>query len=210
MLSGRLEKTIYLAKTDIVPTDSTLFPEYVDFAQVEAACAAFMDKVNLEVHSVTLEIMAQMLENTERATLHRVPEKPFALAIGHSRVVPPNTPIVQFEKSSYSVPYRLMGQQSVWVREAGADHIVIIHIGDHGEVEVARPTRTRPRVPSVQDTHFPRPLVLCAGNLIQEMMPNSYPWRLVKEPNLGSKKPPTLGWIKSGREWQPLLKSPNS
>lgn len=151
---GGVEKTVHLAKADIVPTDSNLLPKYENFAQVEAACAAFMAKVNNEVHSVTLEIPAQMLETTERPTLHPVPDEPFALAIGHGRVVPSNTPMVQFKKSSYSVPYRLMGQ-SVWVKESGADQIIIIHVGEHGPMEVARHTRTRPGAPSVHDEHFP-------------------------------------------------------
>lgn len=151
---GGVGKTVHLAKQDIVPTDSNSLPEYEDFAQFEATCTAFMDKNNQEVHAVTLEIPAQMLESTEQATLHPVPKEPFALAIGHGREVPPNTPMVAFEKSSYSVPYWLMGQ-SVWVGESGADQIVIVHVGDQSPVEVARNARTRPGVPSVHDEHFP-------------------------------------------------------
>lgn len=151
---GGVEKTVHLAKADVVPTDTNLLPEYETFAQVEAACAAFMEKVNTRVHSVTLEIPADMLASLERAALHRVPDEPFALALGHGRVVPPNTPMVAYQKSSYSVPYQLMGQ-SVWVRETGTDQIVIIHVGESGPVEVARHPRTRPGVPSVHDGHFP-------------------------------------------------------
>lgn len=151
---GGVEKTVHLAKADVVPTDTNLLPEYETFAHVEAACAAFMEKVNTRVHAVTLEIPADMLATVERAELHRVPDEPFALALGHGRVVPPNTPMVTFEKSSYSVPYQLMGQ-SVWVRETGDDQLVVIHVGADGPVEVARHPRTRPGVPSVNNEHFP-------------------------------------------------------
>ncbi|RAX45721.1 IS21 family transposase [Arthrobacter sp. AQ5-05] len=161
---GGVEKTVHLAKADMVPTDANLLPAYENFAQVEAACEAFMEKVNNRVHSVTLEIPTQMLENSERATLHRVPDEPFALALGHGRVVPANTPMVDFEKARYSVPYRLMGQ-SVWVRHTGSDEIVIVHVGTEGPKEVARHQVTRPGVPSVHDEHFPpRP----AGSLERE------------------------------------------
>ncbi|RAX45724.1 IS21 family transposase, partial [Arthrobacter sp. AQ5-05] len=161
---GGVEKTVDLAKADMVPTDANLLPAYDTFAQVEAACQAFMDKVNNRVHAATLEIPAQMLENLERATLHPVPAEPFALALGHGRVVPPNTPMVVFEKSRYSVPHRLMGQ-SVWVRRSGNDEIVIVHVGPEGPREVARHRATRPGVPAVIDAHFPpRP----AGSLERE------------------------------------------
>ncbi|WP_255557065.1 IS21 family transposase [Paeniglutamicibacter sp. Y32M11] len=161
---GGVEKTVHLAKADMVPTDANLLPTYDTFAQVEAACTAFMEKVNNRVHSATLEIPSQMLENFERSVLHRVPEEPFALALGHGRVVPPNTPMVTFEKSRYSVPYQLMGQ-SVWVRQNGNDEIIIVHVGAQGPTEVARHQRTRPGVPSVLDAHFPpRP----AGSLERE------------------------------------------
>ncbi|MDO5745781.1 MAG: IS21 family transposase, partial [Micrococcaceae bacterium] len=143
---GGVEKTVHLAKADMVPTDANLLPSYENFAQVEAACQLFMDKVNNRVHSATLDIPSQILQSIERTALHRVPDEPFALALGHGRVVPTNTPMVSFEKSSYSVPYQLMGQ-SVWVRESGSDEIVIVHAGEDGPVEVARHPRTRPGVP---------------------------------------------------------------
>lgn len=151
---GGVEKTVHLAKADVVPTDTNLLPEYETFAQVEAACTAFMEKVNRRVHAATLEIPADMLENVERAALHRIPDEPFALALGHGRVVPPNTPMVSYENSTYSVPYQLMGQ-SVWVRESGVDEVVIVHAGQHGPREIARHPKTRPGVPSVLDEHFP-------------------------------------------------------
>jgi len=62
--------------------------------------------------------------------------------------------MVAFEKSSYSVPYHLMGQ-SVRVRETGDDQLVVIHDGADGPVEVARHARTRPGVPSMNNEQFP-------------------------------------------------------
>jgi hypothetical protein len=41
---------VKLAKADIVPKDTNLRDEYSSFAELEAACAAFMELVNNREH----------------------------------------------------------------------------------------------------------------------------------------------------------------
>ena len=78
---GGVENTVKLAKADIVPTDTNLAEEYACFADLEAACTAFMTMVNGRVHRTTKRVPADMLEQ-ERLRLHPVPAVP---AHGHVR-----------------------------------------------------------------------------------------------------------------------------
>lgn len=48
---GEVEKTVHLAKADVVSTNTNLLPDYETFAHVEAAGAAFMEMVNTRVHA---------------------------------------------------------------------------------------------------------------------------------------------------------------
>jgi hypothetical protein len=50
---GEVESSVKVAKADIVPKDTNLLPEYATFAEVEAACDAFMDHVNGREHRAT-------------------------------------------------------------------------------------------------------------------------------------------------------------
>src|SRR6195952_1929013 len=50
---GGVESSVKLAKADIVPKATNLLPEYASFAEVEAACQAFMDDVNNREHRAT-------------------------------------------------------------------------------------------------------------------------------------------------------------
>jgi transposase len=43
---GGVEASVKLARADIVPKDTNLRDEYASFAQLEAACKAFMDETN--------------------------------------------------------------------------------------------------------------------------------------------------------------------
>lgn len=61
-----------LAKADIVPTETNLLAQYDSFAEVEAACAAFMELVNTRVHRTTRRIPAEMLTE-ERPACIRCP-----------------------------------------------------------------------------------------------------------------------------------------
>lgn len=47
---GGVESSVKVAKADIVPKDTNLRPKYTSFAEVEAACKAFMDTVNNREH----------------------------------------------------------------------------------------------------------------------------------------------------------------
>ncbi|WP_449372670.1 IS21 family transposase [Arthrobacter psychrolactophilus] len=150
---GGVENAVKIAKADLVPKETNLRPEYGSFAELEAACEAFMEDVNSSVHRATLEIPKNMLRHLEQPKLHPVPAVPVTASFGQARQVPPNTPMVTFEHSRYSVPHTLMGQR-VWVR--GTDtQVIIVHVGQTGPVEVARHQITRPGVPAVIDAHFP-------------------------------------------------------
>ena len=47
---GGVENAVKLAKADIVPTETNLLPQYATFAEVEAACSAFVAEINARVH----------------------------------------------------------------------------------------------------------------------------------------------------------------
>ena len=150
---GGVENAVKLAKADIVPKDTNLRLEYGSFAELEAACEEFMEEVNSSVHRATLEIPKDMLRLYEQPRLHQVPAVPVTASFGQQRQVPPNTPMVTFEHSRYSVPHLLMGQK-VWVR--GTDsHVIIVHVDKNGPQEVARHALTRPGTPAIIDEHFP-------------------------------------------------------
>jgi hypothetical protein len=51
---GGSEATVRVAKADLVPTDHNLRPAYASFAELEAACEAFMAEVNTRPHRSTL------------------------------------------------------------------------------------------------------------------------------------------------------------
>lgn len=93
----------------------------------------------------------------ERARLHTVPTEAYTVALGATRQVPVNSPMVTFESGQYSVPHTLLGQ-TVWVRAYGAgagEQIVVVHVGADGPVEVARHPRATPGSPRLADAHFP-------------------------------------------------------
>ena len=47
---GGVENAVKLAKADIVPTETNLLAQYATFADVEAACSAFVAEINSRVH----------------------------------------------------------------------------------------------------------------------------------------------------------------
>ncbi|HSP76179.1 MAG TPA: IS21 family transposase [Cryobacterium sp.] len=153
---GGSESSVKVAKADIVPKDTNLRPEYASFAEVEAACDAFMDEVNNREHRVTRRKPAAMLEE-EQPRLHRIPDTAHTVSFGLSRSVPDNTPMVTFENGQYSVPAHLLGAR-VFVRSHGigeGEQVIVVHHGADGPVEVARHPRARPGSPSIDDAHFP-------------------------------------------------------
>ncbi len=153
---GGTESSVKISKADIVPKDTNLLEEYGSFAELEAACEAFCQKVNTRAHRVTKRPPVEMLAE-ERARLHPVPAMPHTVAFGTTRVVPANTPMVMFESGQYSVPHTLLGA-TVWVRTQGVgagEQIVIVHLSDEGPLEVARHQRATPGRPRLIDEHFP-------------------------------------------------------
>ena len=130
---GGVEASVKVAKADLVPTDTNLRDQYGSFAELEAACEAFMTEVNHRVHRVTRRVPVEMLAE-ERIRLHRVPDEPHTVVFGLARRVPSNTPMVTFEHGQYSVPQHLLGEQ-VWVRSHGAgsqEQVVVVHHGATG------------------------------------------------------------------------------
>lgn len=154
---GGVERSVALAKADIVPMDINLVDEYESFAKLQEACAAFMDDVNGKQHSVTRRRPVDMLE-VERKSMHVVPEHPYTATLGVARKVPANTPMVTFEYGQYSVPYTLLGQ-TVWVRRqtvTGAERVIVTSVTPEGPVEVARHSLAVAGQPAIDDTHFPK------------------------------------------------------
>ena len=153
---GGTESSVKISKADLVPKDANLRGQYASFAELEAACVDFCEKVNTRPHRVTKRPPAEMLAE-ERARLHPVPATPHTVAFGTTRVVPANTPMVTFESGQYSVPHTLLGA-TVWVRVHGRgadEQVVIVHVGEDGPVEVARHRRAAPGTPKIEDEHFP-------------------------------------------------------
>jgi transposase len=153
---GGVEASVKLAKADLVPKDTNLRGDYGTFAELEAACQAFMDEVNDREHRVTRRKPAAVLAE-EAPRLHRIPDTAHTVAFGLARTVPENTPMVTFENGQYSVPAYLLGAR-VFVRTHGTgldEQIIIVHHGTGGPVEVARHGRALPGSPAVNDDHFP-------------------------------------------------------
>lgn len=150
---GGVENAVKLAKADIVPTETNLLGQYGSFAEVEQACSAFVVQINSRVHRATGRRPVEMLDQ-ERTALHGVPDLPHTAALGVTRRVPDNTPMVTFEHCQYSAPETLVGQ-SVWIRHYDrTDEVVICALDDGGPTEVARHRRTTPGTPAIDDSHF--------------------------------------------------------
>ncbi|WP_426004493.1 IS21 family transposase [Paenarthrobacter sp. NyZ202] len=153
---GGVEASVKLAKADLVLKDTNLRTDYGSFAELEAACEAFMDDVNSREHRTIRRKPAAVLAE-EAPRLHRVPETAHTVVFGLSRTVAENTPMVTFENAQYSVPAQLLGAR-VFVRAHGTgpdEHVIIVHHGPTGPVEVARHHRARPGSPAINDEHFP-------------------------------------------------------
>ncbi|MBU4337258.1 MAG: IS21 family transposase [Actinobacteria bacterium] len=153
---GGTEASVKISKADLVPKETNLLPEYGSFAELQAACEVFCEKVNSRAHRLTKRPPMQMLAE-EHPRLHPVASTPHTVAFGTTRVVPPNTLMVMFESGQYSVPHTLLGQ-TVWVRTHGVgdgEQVVIVHVGKDGPVEVARHHRATPGTPRIDEEHFP-------------------------------------------------------
>jgi hypothetical protein len=101
---GGSEATVRIAKADLLPRETNLRGEYGSFAELEAACVGFGERVNTRAHAVTGQPPALLLEQ-ERARLHPVAKQVFTLALGDERSVAKDA-LVQHEHARYSVPQR--------------------------------------------------------------------------------------------------------
>lgn len=148
---GGSEATVRIAKADLVPTDANLRADYGSWAELEAACAAAMDRFNGRPHAVTRRRPVDMIVE-EREHLHAIPAAPYTVAFGESRAVSWSSTIA-FRGARYSVPY-VHRDTRVWVRAAG-DRVVITAGGPDGAVEIARHPLVGPGQASILDEHYP-------------------------------------------------------
>lgn len=148
---GGVERTVQIAKADLVPTDTNLRDAYANWAELVEACDAFMDKVNGREHRVTRRPPVEMLAE-EQTRLHRPPDAAFTAAFGETRKVS-STATISFGGVTYSIPHTLV-DEVVWVRVDG-DEVVATHVSKKGAVEVARHALSTPGNPRIDDTHYP-------------------------------------------------------
>jgi hypothetical protein len=139
----------------------------------------------------------------ERLRLLQVPDLPHTAALGVTRRVPDNTPMVTFEHCQYSVPSTLLGQ-SVWVRHHdGTDEIVVCALDDGGPIEVARHRRTSPGTPAIDDAHFPGHHHKVPGDyrVHASLPPSTRSSRSAPVPRCGSRRRPRPAPNGSTRRW---------
>ncbi len=183
---GGVEATVRVAKADLVPTDANLQPRYGSFAELQAACVAFMGKVNGRRHRETGRVPHEALA-VELERMHPVPIAPHTVGLGETRRV--NTDqTVRFSSVRYSTPPGLVGAE-VWVRIAGDELVIVADLdkvigpkpswaqGSYGLTEVARHKTSTPGNPRIDLAHYPghpqdehgmpRPLRVRAGSIAE-------------------------------------------
>ncbi len=148
---GGSESTVKIAKADLVPTDANLLPAYESFAELRAACDVFCEQVNAREHRETRRPPIELLAE-ERQRLHPVPDEPFTVAFGLTRVVDDESTI-RYGSARYSVPHQLVTER-VWVR-VDDEELVVTHVGPAGAREVARHRLTTPGNPRIDPAHYP-------------------------------------------------------
>jgi transposase len=156
---GGSEATVKIAKADLVPTEVNLLPAYGSFAELEDACVAWCERVNARVHRETARRPVDALAD-EAARLHRIPDAPYAAALGELRTVDDDQTI-RFGSVRYSTPSGHRGRQ-VWCRVHG-DELVITARTDLGLREVARHRLSTPGNPRIDDAHYPTHAVTGSG-----------------------------------------------
>jgi transposase len=149
---GGSEATVRIAKADLVPTDHNLRAAYGSWAELEAACEGFCDRVNARDHRVTRRPPVVMLAE-ERSRLHPLPSLPHTVGFGQTRRVGWQSTI-SVGGALYPVPSTLVDER-VWARVDG-DELVVVHAESAGGPrEVARHPLTTPGRPSIQEAHYP-------------------------------------------------------
>jgi transposase len=148
---GGVEATVKIAKADLVPAQANLLPAYGSFAELQAACREFCDRVNSRVHRETCAVPAGRLA-AERELLHVLPAEPYALALGDERLVGEDQTI-RFGSVRYSTPPGHAGDR-VWCRVAG-DELVLTARTARGVTEITRHQLSVPGTPRILDEHYP-------------------------------------------------------
>jgi transposase len=149
---GGSEATVRIARADLVPTDQNLRADYASFAELDAECAGFCERVNARVHRITRRAPAVMLAE-ERARLHQLPAVAHTVCFGQTRRVCRQSTI-SVGGAIYSVPSALVDER-VWARVDGSELVVVHADGADGPREVARHALTTPGRPSIHDEHYP-------------------------------------------------------
>lgn len=148
---GGAEATVRIAKADLVPTDANLRGDYGSWAELDAACAAFCDRVNGRVHAITRRVPVEAFA-IEQPLLHAIPAAPYTVAFGESRAVS-WAQTISFRGARYSVPPAWRDRR-VWVRVTG-DDVVIVGDEPIGPTEVARHRLVGPGQAALDDAHYP-------------------------------------------------------
>ena len=148
---GGSEATVKIAKADLVPTKANLRAECTSFAELEAACAAWCERINARVHRETARPPVEALAD-EQQQLHVVPAAPYAAALGETRTVDGDQTI-RFGSVRYSTPPGHRGTQ-VWCRVHG-EELVITAATTAGLAEIARHRLSTPGTPRIDDSHYP-------------------------------------------------------
>jgi transposase len=149
---GGSEATVRIARADLVPTDHNLRPAYEDFAELEAECERFCERVNAREHRVTRRAPAVMLSE-ERERLHPLPKVPHTVCFGQTRKVNWQS-LISVGGALYSVPSTLVDER-VWARVNGSE-LVVVHVDSpEGPREVARHQLSTPGRPVICDEHYP-------------------------------------------------------
>lgn len=151
---GGVERSVRVAKDDLVPKDINLRGEYASFADLVCACSEFNERVNGMENSYGF-IPFERLEQ-ERKHLHKVPAQPYPLCEGVERKVDKKMPVVVFDRARYSVPFKLMGK-TVSVRYNRVNDMVLItHRDSEGLIhQVAMHKKAGPGETVLLDAHFP-------------------------------------------------------
>jgi transposase len=149
---GGSEATVKIAKADLVATDHNLRGDYASFAELEAACAAFCERVNTREHRVTRRAPAVMLAE-ERERLHPLPAMAHTVCFGQTRRVSWQSTI-SVGGAIYSVPSALIDER-VWARVDGPELVVVHADCAQGPREVCRHALTTPGRPSICEEHYP-------------------------------------------------------
>ncbi len=186
---GGVERTVQIAKADLVPTDTNLLDNYGSWVELVEACAGFMVKVNDREHRITRRAPIEMLTE-EQTRLHRLPDAAFTAAFGETRKVSWTSTIsfrvsrIRFRTPS---PIRSCGSVSMATRSSPPTSLPPVRSRSPA-------TRGRHRGTRALTTPTARPAqpVLSLGNRSRRTQPKPSSWASAKGHGCGSSKPPQL------------------